>query len=140
MISTSSQPTYIDLLIQYQPKPIKTESEYHAALTIVERMMSSELSEAETTLFDLLVLLIEIYEAQHYPMGESTIVATLASLMDEFEVKPATLVEVIGSLEQVSDIINGKIGVNKFQAESFAKFFNDLSPGLALTAKDFCKY
>ena len=48
MIPTSSQQTYIDLLIQYQPKPIKTEPEYQKALTIVEGMMSRELTEAET--------------------------------------------------------------------------------------------
>lgn len=140
MISTSSQETYTDLLIQYQPKPIKTESEYRVALAIVEGMMSGELSEAQTTLFDLLILLIETYEAQHYPIGEVTTAATLESLMDEFDVNPVTLVEVIGSLEQVRDIINGQRRVSKFQAESLAKFFNDLSPGLSLTAKDFGSY
>lgn len=57
MISTSSQKTYTDLLIQYQPKSIKTESEYQEALTIVEGMMSGKLTEAETALFELLVLL-----------------------------------------------------------------------------------
>lgn len=139
MISTSNQQTYIDLLIQYQPKPIKTESEYQVALSIVEEMMSGELTEAETTLFDLLVLLIETYEAQHYPMGESTTVATLASLMDEFDVKPATLAEVFGSLEVVREIISGERGISKFQAESLAKFFNDLHPGINLTAKDLGK-
>ncbi len=139
MTSTSSQQTYTDLLIQYQPKPIKTEQEYHAALTIVEGMMSGKLTEAETTLFDLLVLLIENYEAEHYPMSEPTIVATLESLMHEFDVKPDTLVEVIGSVEQVREIINGEREISKFQAESLAKFFNDLSCELSLTAKDFGK-
>ncbi|RCJ20452.1 transcriptional regulator [Nostoc sp. ATCC 43529] len=139
MTSTSSQQTYIDLLIQYQPKPIKTEHEYHAALTIVEGMMSGKLTEAETTLFELLVLLIENYEAEHYPMSEPTIVATLESLMHEFNVKPDTLVEVIGSVEQVTEIINGESEISKTQAESLAKFFNNLSCELSLTAKDFGK-
>ncbi len=137
MTPTSSQKTYTDLLIQYQPKPIKTESEYHAALTIVEGMVAGDLTEAETALFDLLVLLIENYEAQHYPMGEPTIGATLASIMHEFDVKPATLVEVIGSLEQVREIVNSQREVSKSQAESLAKFFNNLGSKLSLTAKDF---
>lgn len=54
MTPTSSQQTYIDLLIQYQPKPIKTEQDYNRALTAVEGMMSGELTEAETVLFELL--------------------------------------------------------------------------------------
>lgn len=137
MIPTSSQPTYTDLLIQYQPKLIKTEEEYHAALARVEGMMSNELTEAEATLFDLLVLLIETYEAQHYPIGKPTVQATLESLMHEFDVKPAALVGVIGSLELVKEIVNGQREVNKSQAEFLAKFFNDLSSGLSLTAEDF---
>ncbi len=72
MTLTSSQKSYTDLLIQYQPKSIKTIQEYNIALTIVEGMMSGELTEAETTLFDLLVVLIETYEAQNYPIGEPT--------------------------------------------------------------------
>ncbi len=36
IISTSNQQTYIDLLIQYQPKLINTESKYQVALNIVE--------------------------------------------------------------------------------------------------------
>src|SRR5919199_1007403 len=137
MIHTSSQKTYTDLLVQYQPKPIKTEQEYQKALTTVEGMMSGELTEAETELFKLLVLLIESYESHHYPMGESTPVATLESLMHEFEVEPASLVEIIGSIDILRDVIQGQRSISKAQAESLAEFFNDLSPGLSLTAKDF---
>jgi HTH-type transcriptional regulator/antitoxin HigA len=137
MIHTSSQKTYTDLLVQYQPKLIKTEQEYQKALTTVEGMMSGELTEAETELFKLLVLLIESYESHHYPMGESTPVATLESLMHEFEVEPASLVEIIGSIDILRDVIQGQRSISKAQAESLAEFFNDLSPGLSLTAKDF---
>jgi HTH-type transcriptional regulator/antitoxin HigA len=137
MIPTSSQQTYTDLLIQYQPKPIKTESEYQKALTIVEAMMSGELTEAETAFFELLVLLIETYEEQHYPMGKSTSGATLESLMHEFDVDTATLVKVIGSPEMVREVVNGQQQISKSQADALAMFFNSLSPGLALRAKDF---
>ncbi|NER51315.1 MAG: transcriptional regulator [Symploca sp. SIO1A3] len=139
MTLTSSQQSYTDLLIKYQPKPITNVEEYNAALTIVEGMMSGELTEAETTIFDLLVVLIETYEAQHYPISEPTAAATLESLMHEFDVKPSTLAEVIGSVEQVKEIVNGQRKVNKSQAESLAKFFNDLGSELSFTYKDFEK-
>jgi HTH-type transcriptional regulator / antitoxin HigA len=137
MTPTSSQQTYTDLLIQYQPKPIKTEKEYKRALTVVEGMISGELTEAETALFELLVLLIENYEEHHYPMGESTPVATIESLMHEFDVEPASLVGVFGSVELVREVVNGQRKVSQSQAESLAKFFNDHYPGLSLTALDF---
>jgi HTH-type transcriptional regulator/antitoxin HigA len=137
MTPTSSQQTYTDLLIQYQPKPIKTEQEYKRALTVVEGMMSGELTEAETALFELLVLLIEKYESGHYPMPESTPVATLSSLMHEFDVGLTSLVGVFGSVEIVREVVNGQRKVSQSQAESLAKFFNDHYSGLSLTAQDF---
>ncbi len=137
MIPTSSQQTYTDLLIQYQPKPIKTEHEYNRALTAVEGMMSGELTEAETALFELLVLLIENYEEHHYSMGESKPVATLESLMHEFDVESTSLVGVFGTVEIVREVVNNQRKVSQSQAESLAKFFNDHSSGLSLTAFDF---
>jgi HTH-type transcriptional regulator / antitoxin HigA len=137
MTPTSSQQTYTDLLIQYQPKPIKTEQEYNRALTVVEGMMSCELTEAETALFELLVLLIENYESRHYSMGESKPVTTLESLMHEFDAEPTSLVGVFGSVEIVREVVNGQRKVSQCQAEFLAKFFNDHYSGLSLTALDF---
>ena len=125
------------MLIQYQPKLIQTEDEYYNALTIVEGIMSNELTEAETTLFELLVLLIETYEERNYPMGESTPLATLESLVHEFDVEPASLVEVFGSLEVVKEVLNGQWKVNQSQTKSLAKFFNDRYPELRLKAIEF---
>jgi len=45
-----------------------------------------------------LVLLIENYEEHHYSIGKSKPVATLESLMHEFDVEPTALVEVFGSV------------------------------------------
>jgi HTH-type transcriptional regulator / antitoxin HigA len=132
-----SQHTYTDLLIQYQPKLIQTNNEYCKALTIVEGMMSGELTEAETALFELLVLLIETYEQRYYPMGESTPAATLESLMHEFDVEPASLVGVFDSLEVVREVLDGQRQVNQSQAESLAQFFNDHYPQLCLKGIDF---
>jgi HTH-type transcriptional regulator / antitoxin HigA len=137
MTPTFSQQTYTDLLIQYQPKPIKTDIEYNKALKVVEGMMSLELTEAETTLFDLLVLLIENYEEHHCSMGQSKPGATLESLMHEFDVEPTSLVGVFGSVEIVREVVNGQRKVSQSQAESLTKFFNDHYSGLSLTTLDF---
>ncbi|MEH2467345.1 helix-turn-helix domain-containing protein [Nostoc sp.] len=137
MTFTSNQQTYTDLLIQYQPKLIKTEQEYNRALTAVEGMMSGELTQAETALFELLVLLIENYEERLYSMGESKPMATLESLMHEFDVEPTSLVGVFGSVEIVREVVNNQRKISQSQAESLVKFFNDHYSGLSLTALDF---
>ena len=51
-------------------------------------------------------------------MGESTPVATLESLMHEFDVEPTSLVEVFGSVEIVREVVNGQRKVSQCQAES----------------------
>jgi HTH-type transcriptional regulator / antitoxin HigA len=137
MIPTSNQPTYIDLLIEHQPKPIKTEADYQKALAIVEAMMSRELTEAEAALFELLVLLIETYEEQYYPMETSTLGATLESLMHEFDVEPDSLVEIIGSPTLVGEVIKGNRELSKSQIESLVVFFNNLNSQLCLRLQDF---
>lgn len=137
MTPTSSQQTYTDLLIQYQPKLIKTELEYQKALATVEGMMSRELTEAETAFFELLVLLIESYEEHNYPMGEPTVKATLESLIHEFDVEKESLVRVFGSFELLKEVLDGQKGISQIEAQSLANFFNQLSPGLSLTVKDF---
>jgi HTH-type transcriptional regulator/antitoxin HigA len=70
-------------------------------------------------------------------MGESTPLATLSSLMHEFDVEPTSLVEVFGSIELVREVVNGQQKVSQSQAESLAKFFNDHYSGLSLMALDF---
>ena len=99
--------------------------------------MSGELTEAETVLFELLVLLIENYEERHYSIGESKPVATLESLMYEFDVEPTSLVGIFSTIEIVMEVVNGQRQVSQSQAESLAKFFNDHYSGLSLTGFDF---
>ncbi len=99
--------------------------------------MSGELTEAETALFKLLVLLIENYEEHHYSMGKSKPVATLESLMHEFDVELTSLVEIFGSVKIVKEVVNGQRKVTQSEAESLAKFFNEHYSGLSLTALDF---
>ncbi|WP_229456409.1 hypothetical protein [Nostoc sp. CHAB 5715] len=63
--------------------------------------------------------------------------ATLESLMHEFDVQPTSLVEVFGSVKIVKEVLNGQRKVSQSQAESLVKFFNDHYSGLSLTALDF---
>jgi HTH-type transcriptional regulator/antitoxin HigA len=57
-----------------------------------------------------------------YPMGESTSVGTMESLMHEFEVEPVFLVKIIGSVDIVREVIQGQQRISKVQAKSLTKF------------------
>ncbi len=123
--------------LQYQPKPINNSQEYERFLSIIEGMMSRELSKDEGLLFDLLVLLVEEYERKHYPIARTNPTATLESLLHEFDIDRECLVDIFGDRDRVESVIGGKQAIAPSQAESLAEFFNRLSAKLALSARDF---
>jgi HTH-type transcriptional regulator/antitoxin HigA len=137
MTPISKPLTYTDLLLQYQPKPIKTRPDYEQTLSIIEGMMSQNLTQDEELLFELLVLLIETYENEHCPINKATPQATLESLIHEFDVDCENLLDIFGNKKTVEEVMTGEKEISPLQAESLANFFNRLSPKLALTSRSF---
>ena len=49
-------------------KPIKNEADYDAALAIIDSLMGAEPDTPEGDKLDVLVTLVEDYEAEHWPI------------------------------------------------------------------------
>jgi len=123
---------YSSLLSQYQPRSIKNEDENETFLEIVENLLSRKtLTPEEDTLLEVLVKLIEDYEENHYQLNASTPHSRLLHLMDARSLEIADLVEIIGTVETVTEIVNGQLEISKKQAEALGNFFH-VSPGLFL--------
>ncbi|MEG4940931.1 transcriptional regulator [Microcoleus sp. F4-D5] len=123
---------YSSLLSQYQPRIIKNEEENETFLEIVENWLSrNNLTPEEDTLLELLVKLIEDYEENHYQLNASTPHSRLLHLMDARSLELADLVGIIGTVETVTEIVNGQLELSKKQAEALGKFFH-VNPGLFL--------
>lgn len=121
---------YTQLLTEFQPKVIASEEEYDQMLVIVEDLIAQKNRTSEqTALLKLLVLLVEAYESNHYPMEPSSPHALLQHLMDAQGLKQADLVGILGSKGVVSEICNGKRSISKAQAKVLGDFFH-LSPSL----------
>jgi HTH-type transcriptional regulator / antitoxin HigA len=64
--------TYGHLLAEISPKVIETEAEYDRALVIAEKLtFNHQKTPEERSIYQLLVMLIEDYEARHYPIPTS---------------------------------------------------------------------
>lgn len=123
---------YSSLLSQYQPRIIKNEDENEIFLEIVESLLSRKnLTPEEDTLLELLVKLIEDFEEKHYQLNASTPQSRLIHLMEARSLEPADLIEIIGTIEMVTELINGQLEITKKQAEALGKFFH-VNPGLFL--------
>src|SRR5262245_55819909 len=91
-------------------KPIKTEADYDAALKEVERLLETDV-EPDTPAGDRLevvVTLVEAYEAKHNPMGLTDPIEAIKIRMDDLELPRKELEPLIGSRGRVSEILNRK--------------------------------
>jgi HTH-type transcriptional regulator / antitoxin HigA len=130
MTLTFNDVAYKDLIAEFSPKVIETEEEYDRALVMAERLTFAKArTPEEVALYKLLVMLIEVYEAQHYPMDESQPHEILQHVMESSGTRQADLVGVIGSSGVVSEVINGKRSISKAQAKALGEYFK-VSPSL----------
>lgn len=124
MTLTFNPETYALLLAKYQPKVITNDTENEQAILIAEELAHRiNRTSEESTLYELLIALIEKYENEKYPMGETTPLSMLLHLIEARNLKQTDLISVIGSSTVVSEIINGKREISKAQAKALGEFF-----------------
>ena len=89
-------------------KPIRSETDYDAALARIFELMDTEPDSPKGDEFDVLVDLVELYESKHVPMGYPNPIAAIEFRMDQAGLRPRDLVSFIGSRAKVSEILSGK--------------------------------
>lgn len=89
-------------------KPIKTEKDYEKALDRLEVIFDAKINSKEGDEADILSLLIENYENQHYPIDSPDPIEAIKIRMEEMNLKQKDLVGVIGGKSRVSEILNKK--------------------------------
>lgn len=125
MTPTIDKDTYASLLVEFQPKVITTEEENERTLRIVEKLMSvKNRTPEQNALLELLVILIEKFEDEHYQLNASTPHSILLHLMEARDLKQSDLVGVLGSKGVTSEVINGKRSISKAQAKALGEFFH----------------
>jgi len=130
MTLTFDRSAYTNLLSQVTPKVIETEVEYEQTLAVVESLAFNQNRTAEqTALYKLLVLLVESYEVEYYPMPDASPVEVLNHILEASDTKPVDLVGLIGSSSVVSEILNGTRAISKAEAKILSDRFK-VSPSL----------
>jgi HTH-type transcriptional regulator / antitoxin HigA len=136
MTLTINQDSYLQLwaTAEISPKVIETEAEYRQFLAVAENLLTKKnlRTSEETTLFRLVVKLIEDYESQHYNLddwGKSAPHEILQHIMTASETKQVDLVGIIGSKGVVSEVVNGSRTISKAQAKKLGEMFK-VSPSL----------
>ena len=91
-------------------RPIKTEKDYKDALREVSALFDNEPvpGSVEGDRFEVLITLVEAYEAKHYPIDLPDPVDAIKFRMDQAGLTPKDLVPFIGRLNRVYEILNRK--------------------------------
>lgn len=94
-------------------KPIRSEADYEAVLKEIEVLAESKPGTPEADRMDVLVTLVEAYEARHFPIPEpDDPVEVLEYYMESRGLSRTDLLPYLGSKERVSEILNRKRGLS----------------------------
>ena len=88
--------------------PIKNKRDYRRTLKEIDGLMSAKRNTLEGDRLDILVTLIEAWEAKHYPMDLPDPVEAIKYHMELDGLSPKDLVPFIGSRNRVYEILNRK--------------------------------
>jgi HTH-type transcriptional regulator/antitoxin HigA len=87
-------------------KPIKTEKDYRNALNRLEVIFDAPINTKEGDEAEILSLLVENYENEHYPIEAPDPIEAIKIRMEELNMRQKDLVGVIGGKSRVSEILN----------------------------------
>ena len=91
-------------------KPIRTEADYKTALKEVAVLMESDpaLGTPDGDRLDVLVTLIQAFEARHYAIDLPDPIEAIKFRMEQQDLKPKDLEPMIGRSNRVYEILNRK--------------------------------
>ena len=86
-------------------KPIRTKRDYGAALKRIEGLMGARKGSPHGDCLDVLVTLVEAYEARHFPLDLPDPVAAIQFVMEQRGLSAKDLVPYIGQPNRVYEIL-----------------------------------
>lgn len=113
-------------------RPIKTDADYRAALNDIENLMMAQPDTIEGEKLDILVTLVEAYEAKHFPMDLPDPVEAIKFEMERKGLTVKDLEPMIGKSNRVYEILNHKRSLT-------LKMIWKLHEGLGIPAESLIK-
>ncbi len=113
-------------------RPVNTDADYRTALKEIESLMMAALDTEEGEKLDVMVTLIEAYEAKHFPMDLPDPVEAIKFEMERKGLTVKDLEPMIGKSNRVYEILNRKRSLT-------LKMIRKLHEGLGIPAESLIK-
>jgi len=88
--------------------PVKTQRDYRRTLKEIEGLMGAKRGTPDGDRLDILVTLVEAWEAKHYALDLPDPVEAIRYHMDQGGLEPRDLIPFIGSRNRVYEVLNRK--------------------------------
>lgn len=105
-------------------KPIKTKKDYALAMQRLEKIFDAKPGTAEGDELEVLGILIEKYENDHYPIDFPDPIEAIKFRMEQLGYSQNDLAEVVGLKSRASEILNKK---RKLTLEMIRQLHNQLN-------------
>jgi HTH-type transcriptional regulator/antitoxin HigA len=89
-------------------KPIKTKKDYQAAMNRLETIFDAKPGTPEGDELEVLGILIEKYEQEHYPIEYPDPIEAIKFRMEQMGYSQSDLAKVVGLKSRASEILNKK--------------------------------
>lgn len=89
-------------------RPIKTEEDYNQALKRLEQIFHAPVDSKEGDEAEILSILIEKYEEEHYPIDAPDPIEAIKFRMEQMGMNNQDLADIIGYKSRVSEIFSRK--------------------------------
>ncbi len=89
-------------------RPLHNEQDYEAVLAEIEGLMDALPGTPDGDRLDVLVTLVDAYEARHWPVDAPNPIEAIRIRMEQKNLRARDLEPMIGSRGRVSEILSGK--------------------------------
>ena len=93
-------------------KLLKSESDYKSALKRIDEIFDVEQGTPEAEELELLVVLVELYEKEHFPIEAPDPIAAIKFRMEQEGLTNEDMVQYLGSKSRVSEVFSHKRGLS----------------------------
>ena len=89
-------------------KPIHNEQDYQKALARIEEIFDAKPGTKEGDELEILGILVENYEKQHFPIEAPNPLEAVTFRMEQLGLRQSDLARILGSRSRASEILSGK--------------------------------
>lgn len=87
-------------------KPIRTEADYQAALKQIDTLIDCEDDSEEADILDVLSVLVENYESEHYPIAPPDPIDAIKFRMEQMGMVESEIAHYLGGQKRAEAILN----------------------------------